>query len=191
MFVGLTIVSVLFTGDAYKDVLNHADELQRIDALKSVFAQGGDAITGFMIALGIGAVVSIYLQFKNKDGKLPTLGDIDAMMPRNKDELKLTGLLSINAGIVEELFFRLALPTLFFTTTGDILISVIASIVVFGLVHWYQGWIGVLFTMLLGGLLMTIYLATGNLLFAIILHTLIDLRTLFIVPYFRIRQINL
>ena len=71
-------------------------------------------------------------------------------MPRNGAETVWTGLLSINAGIGEELFFRLALPLLIVLVTGNVIAAFAVAAIVFGLVHVYQGWVGVLATTFLG-----------------------------------------
>jgi membrane protease YdiL (CAAX protease family) len=59
---------------------------------------------------------------------------------------------------------------------------VIASIVLFGGLHLYQGAWGILGSMAIGALLMVLYLATGNILAPIIAHALIDLRSLVLIP---------
>ena len=50
---------------------------------------------------------------RDGDG-IMAIGDIHAMLPRNRQELRLGALLSLNAGLVEELAFRLAIPALVF-----------------------------------------------------------------------------
>ena len=58
--------------------------------------------------------------------------------------------------------------------------AVIASSVVFGFEHLYQGVVGVISTAVLGFALAAVYLLTGNLLVPMILHALIDFRVLLI-----------
>ena len=52
---------------------------------------------------------------------VPTLSarDIHALLPRNRGELRYGALLSVNAGVVEELLFRLAFPVLIFAATDS------------------------------------------------------------------------
>lgn len=114
--------------------------------------------------------------------EVPTIGDIASLLPRNRAELVLGALLSVNAGIVEELLFRLALPALLFGVTGNAVAAVGGSILLFALLHVYQGWPGIVGALVIGILLMTLYLATGSILAAMIAHALIDLRSLVLIP---------
>lgn len=62
------------------------------------------------------------------------------------------------------------------------IVAAMASSVLFGMAHLYQGWLGILLATA-GGLAMTyFFLPTGSLLFPIILYILIDLRALVMVP---------
>ena len=94
-----------------------------------------------------------------------------------------TGLLSINAGLVEETFFRALLFITVFQTTGSVVAAMLISTVLFGLAHAYQGVAGVLTSGLLGFFFMVIYAATGALWLVILLHALIDLRGLVLLPW--------
>jgi len=188
LYGGLAVVVVLITGDTYKDVLANAGEVVGADSAEAIFGDGSAAIIGFGCALVGGVFLGLYLQTRDKEREPTTVGDIAHLLPRNRQELTLTGLLSINAGVVEELFFRLALPALLLAATGNTSVAVIGSVVVFALVHWYQGPIGIVFTLIMGGFLMAIYLASGYLVLAMILHAFIDLRSLYIAPLIRMRR---
>jgi membrane protease YdiL (CAAX protease family) len=142
------------------------------------FAQG--AIIGGSVALVAGVVLSVV--FAKTDGEVPTLGDIHALLPRNRAELTYGWALSINAGIVEELLFRLALPAALFAVCGNALAAVLVSLVVFGGMHAYQGVGGVIGTLVFGAILMFVFLATGSILWAILAHALFDLRSLVLIP---------
>ncbi|QWT20169.1 CPBP family intramembrane metalloprotease [Bacillus sp. NP157] len=56
----------------------------------------------------------------------------------------------------------------------------VVSAVVFGLVHVYQGAMGVLATGLLGGVLCLLYVLTGSLLLPIVIHFIVNLRAAFL-----------
>lgn len=105
-----------------------------------------------------------------------------ALMPRSRAEYGYVTLLSINAGVGEELFFRLLLPLLFVTITHDAAIAFGGAIIVFGLAHLYQGLAGVLVTALAGIVMTAIYVATGSILWPILFHAVIDLRGLVLQP---------
>jgi membrane protease YdiL (CAAX protease family) len=113
---------------------------------------------------------------------VPTIGDIHALLPRNRAELKFGWALSINAGVVEELLFRLAMPALIFAVVGDALVAISVSLVVFGALHAYQGVGGVIGSFVIGVVLMAVFLATGTILWPILVHAVFDLRSLVLIP---------
>jgi membrane protease YdiL (CAAX protease family) len=112
----------------------------------------------------------------------PALGDIRALLPRTRGELPYGVGLSLNAGVSEELLFRLGLPALVYALTGDPLLAFGAAAVVFALLHVYQGVVGILFSGLLGLIFTYLYLVTGSILVPIVLHALIDLRSMVLIP---------
>lgn len=143
---------------------------------------------GFGIGAGVGAVLGLVVltalgvREARKEDALVTVGDIQALLPRNRQELRLGALLSLNAGIVEELLFRLALPTLLFALTGSALAAVVASVLVFGALHSYQGVAGVLGTTLVGAGMMLLLALTASIVWPIVLHALFNLRSLVLLP---------
>ena len=101
---------------------------------------------------------------------MPAIGDIRAILPRNRGELPYGAALGLTAGIVEELLFRLALPALLFGVLQGIpgagaLAFGIAALL-FGALHLYQGPLGILFAFILGLLFTVLYLVTGSILAA-------------------------
>lgn len=58
-----------------------------------------------------------------------------------------------------------------------------ASALIFGLVHFYQGWAGVILTTFPGVILTLVYLATGHLWIAMVVHAAIDLNGLILQPF--------
>ncbi|HEY1425432.1 MAG TPA: CPBP family intramembrane glutamic endopeptidase [Caulobacteraceae bacterium] len=139
------------------------------------------AATSIVVISVVAAIVS---RRRGAALKTRTLGDIAPLMPRNWPETAWTALLSINAGVGEELFFRLTLPLLIALVTGSAPAAFAAAAVVFGLVHIYQGWIGVLATMLLGVVFTGVYLVTGSIFWPIALHAAFDLLGLVVRPTF-------
>ncbi|MCU1584827.1 MAG: family intrarane metalloprotease protein [Microbacteriaceae bacterium] len=134
----------------------------------------------FAIALVGGTALAVFLARNSEN--IPTIGDIGALLPRNRRELAYGAALSINAGVVEELLFRLAVPALIFGALGNAVVAVAASILLFALLHVYQGWPGMIGALVVGALLMSLYLATGNILVPIVTHALVDLRSLVLIP---------
>ena len=154
-----------------------------VDARRTFDASGAFALgLAVGIPLAVVALSVLGIVLARRETEVPAIGNIQALLPRNRAELPHGAALSINAGVVEELLFRLALPALIFGFTGNSVVAIVVSLVVFGLLHVYQGVWGVVGSMILGALLMAIYLATGSILLAIVAHALIDLRSLVLIP---------
>ena len=110
------------------------------------------------------------------------IGDVQPLMPRNGAEIAHSVLFSVNAGFSEELFFRLLLPLLITIVVSNALVAFLAAAIIFGLVHVYQGWVGVVATTILGLLLSALYLGTGSIWIAILAHALLDVINLVVRP---------
>ena len=142
-------------------------------------------ITQLILAgvLVVGAIVTVGgIIAARSETEIPSIGDVQALLPRNRAELRWGAALSINAGLVEELLFRLAFPAAIFGITANAIVAIVASIVIFGLLHLYQGVPGIVGSMLLGAVFMAIYLISGSILLAIVVHALFDLRSLVLIP---------
>lgn len=148
-----------------------------------------DSVTFFVAGFGLLAVLAMVvpvLLVRGQVDEVPAIGDIRALLPRNRGELAYGAGLGFTAGIVEELLFRLALPALLFGVLDGVpgaapLAFGIAALL-FGALHLYQGRLGILFAFLLGVLFTLLYLVTGTILAPIALHALIDLRSLVLIP---------
>ena len=110
-------------------------------------------------------------------------GALAALLPRTSGERFWAGLIALNAGLSEELFFRLVLPLLLYAVTGQATLAFVLAVVIFGLGHAYQGLWGIVMTGLVGLMLGLVYLYSGNLWLAIGIHAGIDLWSLIIMPF--------
>ncbi len=119
---------------------------------------------------------------KKTTAKTVVVGDIAALIPRNAAEIRLGALLSVNAGLSEEIFFRLLLPLTLVGLFGHPILCFLVAAALFGMLHVYQGPAGFIAASLLGLVLTAIYVATGSLGTVIFLHTLIDLNGLVLRP---------
>ncbi len=99
----------------------------------------------------------------------------ERMMPRTPEELRWFSLLSISAGLCEELIYRgyflwylqmLGLP---------LLPAAAIACVIFGFAHLYQGTRGVMMTTIVGAFLTGVYLLSGSLFAGMLIHALMDL----------------
>lgn len=131
-----------------------------------------------------GALIGLLLaRWRLRRGKRPfSAGDIERILPRSSGEFGWTAALGTAAGIVEELFFRLALPLFATLASGSAPLGFALATLLFAGAHRYQGWIGMAFSALAGALLATIYLATGELWFAMLVHVLLNLNGLVLRP---------
>lgn len=147
---------------------------------------------GFALGMGgalfVGALIGIafrvfLLRRKRSPVRPPkVVGDIAPLLPRNRDERKWTALLGSNAGLGEELFFRLMLPLLIVQVSGSVVLAFVAAGLIFGAVHFYQGWIGIVATTLVSFLFAAVYLASGIIWLAVVVHALMNLNSLWLQP---------
>ncbi|HEY1749657.1 MAG TPA: type II CAAX endopeptidase family protein [Caulobacteraceae bacterium] len=184
LFIGGSLLALALTGRLRALTVEPTiflDLTRRLRLVAPVSIVGPELLGGIVGGMTVGAVLMVVLS--QRSGRKPVqVGDIGALMPRNGAEAGWTFLLSINAGISEELFFRLALPLLLVLTFGKPLVAYVVASAVFGLAHVYQGWIGVVVTAVVGAVLAALYLWTGALVVPIVLHALVDLLGLVVRP---------
>jgi len=142
----------------------------------------GPILLGAVVGGMVGGAALAAVLAQRGAAKAPQIGDIDALMPRNGAESLWAAVISLNAGVSEELFFRLLLPLLLALLTGNVVAAFALAAIVFGLVHVYQGWAGVLATGFLGLVFGGFYLVTGSLLAAMAAHAILDLFGLVVRP---------
>lgn len=101
------------------------------------------------------------------------LGNLEAIVPRTRAELRRFYALSVTAGIVEEVLWRGFLIWYLsqYTSLG---VAALVSTLVFGIAHAYQGWRQVPSITAVGAAFAGLYLLTGTLWAAIALHIAID-----------------
>jgi membrane protease YdiL (CAAX protease family) len=136
---------------------------------------------GAGVAFLVGLALPVLL-LRGKVDEIPAIGNVQALLPRNRDELPYGIGLGISAGVFEETLFRLAMPALVFGIVGNGPVAFLAAAIVFGLLHLYQRWTGVLFATVLGLVLSSLYVLTGQIWVPIVVHALIDLRSLVLIP---------
>ena len=132
-------------------------------------------------ALG-GLIVGAVLATRGNWRILKTIGNVGSLLPRNRPEIAHAAAMSIAAGVSEELAFRLFLPLLVALVSGSAFVAFGFAVAAFGAMHLYQGRAGVIATTLVGALMAAVYLMTGELWLAMVLHALIDLNSLVLRP---------
>ncbi|MGV8851499.1 MAG: CPBP family intramembrane glutamic endopeptidase [Rhodoglobus sp.] len=185
LFGGMSAVTLLASGRFAAPLLTEVQAWPWVSWLLMLFAARPEVTTGVIIGAIIGVIgltVIGVIAVRKEGEEIISVGDIQSILPRNRQELVLGGLLSINAGIVEELLFRLALPALLFATTGNAIVAIVGSLILFGAMHSYQGVAGIIMTTVIGAIFMGLYVLSGSILAAIIAHAVLDLRSLVVIP---------
>ncbi len=115
---------------------------------------------------------------KQRQSLRDKLNNVDASeyLPRTEQEVRWFILVSISAGICEELLFRGFLLWYFkvFSVTA---LAVVLSSVLFGMAHSYQGWKGGFRAGAMGLILAFSYVLTGSLWIPILLHIVGDIHS--------------
>lgn len=191
-FGGAAVVLLLLAGQFVAPLLRELQRWAPIAWARSHLDNG--VVIGVVVGLVVGLVVLtvVGIRAAREQQDVMMIGDIRSMLPRNRQELRLGALLSINAGIVEELVFRLAVPALVFGASGSAAAAVAFSLLLFGALHLYQGVAGIVGTTVVGALMMGLYLVTGTILVPIVVHALFDLRSLVLIPaaIYRVHRID-
>ena len=135
-------------------------------------------------AFAVVAQVVVGLVFRHRGATVAAAGDYAYLLPVTPAERRLAGLVAVSAGVGEEVVVRGLLIALGVGAAGlPPLTAAVASTALFGFLHLYQGWSGVLYTTLLGAVLAGLYLATSSLLLPILLHVTVNTRALLITTY--------
>ncbi len=143
----------------------------------------GAVVTGGIIGAGL----AMLLRKRRKQPRTVPGLDITPLMPRSRAELLRVIPLAMNAGISEEVFFRLYLPLLITLCGAPPAFAFIAAVLIFGLLHRYQGWLGVIVTTVLGAIFALLYLGAVTLLAPIAFHLLINFNSLVLRPAIALR----
>ncbi len=184
-FGGIAVVVLLLAWSYVGPLLTELQTWPGVPGIRGLISDPaalvGGIVVGLLIAVGVVTWVAARAA-RRDDDQIVSVGDIQAMLPHNRQELQLGALLSINAGMVEELAFRLAIPALVFGATGSAIAAVVFSSLLFGGLHLYQGAVGIIGTTLVGAIMMALYVISGSILAPIVLHVLVDLRSLVLIP---------
>lgn len=138
----------------------------------------------FYLAIVLTAACFIYLAMQLRQAMNPNAEDIqklrsqygrlEALFPRNGDELGRFYILSLTAGIVEETLWR-GFMIWALSQVMPLWMAATISVIAFGLCHAYQGMANVPMVTLVGAILTVLFLLTGSLLLPMILHAGVDI----------------
>jgi membrane protease YdiL (CAAX protease family) len=136
-----------------------------------------------LLATGLAAAGSVLLFVqmvgvirspKNDEALRGQLGSAAIVIPRSAIELRWFAVVGVTAGIVEELFYRAFLFGFLEARIGA-LSAAIATTIVFGLGHLYQGIGGAVKTGFVGAVQQGLYILGGSAWPCMLLHAAIDL----------------
>ncbi|HEY1660423.1 MAG TPA: CPBP family intramembrane glutamic endopeptidase [Candidatus Sulfotelmatobacter sp.] len=126
-------------------------------------------------ALWEGAAYAVHWLLEHAAAGSSAVKTVDSLLPKSLVEIILWIVVSLTAGICEELAFRGFLQKQFHALTGNIAAAVVAQGVVFGLLHAYQGWRNVIVIAVLGVLYGALAAWRGNLRVNIVSHAWSDI----------------
>ena len=181
---GLSAAVLLAAWEYVPTALRDAQAWAPIAASRDFFdtSLGAGLAIGAVIG-GLAAIVVPLILVRNESpDDIPKLGDIGALLPRTRGELPYGAGLALSAGVFEELLFRLALPALLFGIGLNGPLAFLVATVLFGCLHLYQKAVGVLMATVLGLIFAFLYLVSGSIVLAIVVHVLIDIRSLVLLP---------
>ena len=144
-------------------------------------AFNGGAI-GILFGLLIVAAVTLRqarngVDARQADAMKRRIGGGERLMPHSNRELTEFSLLSLSAGLCEEIIYR-GFFIWYLQALGLPLVPAAAvATVIFGFAHLYQGVRGVVMTTIVGGFLAGVYLLSGSLFPGMLIHALMDLYT--------------
>jgi uncharacterized protein len=104
-----------------------------------------------------------------------SLDRVRRLIPKTPTERAVWILVSISAGVCEEILYRGWLLSLFAATLGSVWFGLLISSIIFGLAHAYQGRNGILGTGVLGIIFGLLFIFSGSLIPGQVLHAVIDL----------------
>ena len=99
---------------------------------------------------------------------------LEWMLPESARERALFVLLSISAGIGEEIAYRGFLIPALERASGSVVLAVAVSSIAFGMMHGYQQTVGAMRASLLGALLAVPFVVTGSVLPSMLAHAFYD-----------------
>jgi len=138
---------------------------------------------GMMIVIFVPAILALRSEkIRAKAGRAAK--KLAFLLPSAPDERRWWWVVCITAGICEEVIYRGFLLHYFHVLPFHLSLTwaLIASSLIFGIAHLYQGVAGSLQTVAIGFVLGAMFLATGNLLLPVVIHAILDLRVLAMLP---------
>jgi membrane protease YdiL (CAAX protease family) len=134
-------------------------------------------ISGILIAI-IVLLIGAQKKLKKKASQERLSNSLDKvrrMLPKTSTERAVWIVVSITAGVCEEVLYRGWLLSLFAAALGSVWLGLLISSIIFGFAHTYQGRNGILGTGVLGAIFGLLFIFSGSLIPGQVLHAAMDL----------------
>jgi hypothetical protein len=133
----------------------------------------GLAIAALLIAVLVRQRMAVLARPQAMERVRPQLKYAEPLLPHNEMERRLFWMVSVTAGVTEELFYRGFLIWYLMAWMGPVAALLLSS-AIFGAGHIYMGWAQAPRTGLVGAVLAFIALASASLVPAMLLHAALD-----------------
>jgi membrane protease YdiL (CAAX protease family) len=179
------ILLILWTGSIVAWIVLRSSVFFVWPAVRETTQQkiGASFAWGFGAAFAFGSLLQVVLVRRSATARekiLRAFRRFAFILPITQEERAWFALVSVTAGICEEVLYRGFLIR--YLSDGPwhagLWIALAVASVSFGLGHGYQGLSGIIGTALLGAVMAVIFLASGSLWLPMALHAIIDLRLL-------------
>lgn len=164
------------------------EEFTALAGVAPQFPMGDPLFTATLLTgLTLGGLLSVWIALRRPPARARPGYDLTPMLPRNRAELVAILPLILNAGISEEIYFRLYLPLLLVLCGVPGWTAFPIALAVFAVIHRYQGWLGVALAGVSGAAFTLLYLGSGGLVLPILLHLAANMNVLVLRPGLRLR----
>jgi len=184
LYLGMPLLGLALVGRV--DALwTFPEEFWPLLAYAPVLPVEDDAFLGAILGGALGGVVlgvAILFLRRRRQARPARATAISPMQPRNRAETLRILPLILNAGVSEEVCFRLYVPLLFTLSGAPAWAAFLATTLIFGWLHRYQGWLGIVLTGVVGALLAAFYIGAMGLAFPIVVHLVLNLNALILRP---------
>lgn len=131
-------------------------------------------LIGMAVAFGLQQLIAVRrLDAAQLDRLRPRVASLEFLMPHTQAEYRWFVLLSLTAGVCEELLYRGYLTWLVAAYVG-LPAGIAIAVIAFGVAHAYQGLAGILKTGIVGLVMSLIVVSGGSLVPAMLMHFLVD-----------------
>jgi membrane protease YdiL (CAAX protease family) len=142
----------------------------------------GNAYRTLLISGILIAIIVLLIGAQKKLRKKPSpqqlndaLDRVRRMLPKTPTERAVWIVVSLTAGICEEVLYRGWLLSLFAATLGSVWLGLLISSIIFGFAHTYQGRNAIFGTGVIGAILGLVFIFSGSLIPGQALHAAMDL----------------